>query len=183
MHPEDIVNALDDCCGRSSKLKQLYHIYPERPASCYNGALDIINDARFALPALEISERWRKTGHGKIYQCVIDEANPWQASSRAHHAVDLILLFGGIDLTFNTAADNVGKRLRESWLAFVHGESPWDSSPIWGFGPLGRCGEVDASEYAARRRTKCFEYLRTLGTEQCRQVSGRLAAGRVSLLN
>lgn len=180
MKPEEIVSILDDS---SSKLKELYHIYPDRLVSCYNGTLDFINDARFAFPAHTISERWRKAAHGEVYQCVIDEANPWQASSRAHHAVDLLLLFGGVDLSFNPAAEKTGSKLRESWITFIHGGSPWASSSIWGFGPLGRCGEVDEDEYKVRRRVHCFEHLGLLGSDKCRQLSGKLAAGRVSLLN
>ena len=183
MSPEEITSIFDDSGEPGSKLKHLYHIYPERPASCYHGALDLINDARFALPAFDISERWRKISPGKIFQCLIDEANPWQASSRAHHAVDLLFLFGGVDLGFNPAADRVGSRLRDTWLTFINGGDPWPSSEVWGFGPLGRCGEVDEAEYRARRRVHCFHHLRSLGTLTCRQISGKLAAGRVSLLN
>jgi carboxylesterase type B len=183
MKAEDIASIIDECCGKSSKLQELYHIYPDRPASCYYGALDLINDARFAFPAFDISEKWRKASPGNVHQCIVDEPNPWQASSRAHHAVDLIFLFGGIDLTFNPAAERAASKLRESWLTFVHGEDPWVSDVRYSFGPFGRCGEVGEAEYRTRRRVQCFEHLRSLGIEKCRQVSGRLAAGRVSLLN
>ncbi|KAH8171318.1 carboxylesterase family protein [Sarocladium implicatum] len=182
MTTADIISVVDDCCTDPSKLKDLYHIHPDRQTSCHYGALDLINDTRFALPALEISERWRKDGRN-VYQCIIDEANPWQASSRAHHAVDLILLFGGIDTSFNAGAERTGRELRKAWLDFVYGESPWRSSAICAFGPRGRCGEIDEEEYGLRRRVHCFEYLRALGAHKCREISGKLAAGRVSLLN
>lgn len=182
MSPDEITRILDETCLDSRKLKELYHVYRDRPASCHYGALDLINDARFALPSYEISEQWRKRA-GKVYQCIIDEANPWQASSRAHHAVDLILLFGGVDISFNAGAERAARRLRESWLSFVSGGSPWESSTVYAFGPHGRCGEIDDEEYALRRRVKCFEYLKSLGAMKCREISGKLAVGRVSLLN
>ncbi|KAH6985176.1 Alpha/Beta hydrolase protein [Ilyonectria destructans] len=183
MSPADIINIIRECCGSSSKLEELYHIHPDRPQSCRHGVLDIINDARFALPALEMTERWRKTDGKKIYQYIVDEANPWQASSRAHHAVDLIFLFGGIDLSFTPGAEAIGRKMREAWLTFIHGGSPWTQTSIQAFGPLGRCEEIDTTEYRVRRRMGCFEYLRTLRATKYREVSGRLGTGRVSLLN
>ncbi|KAH6867160.1 hypothetical protein B0T10DRAFT_502649, partial [Thelonectria olida] len=183
MSPADIINIIRECCGNSSKLEELYHIHPDRPQSCRHGVLDIINDTRFALPALEMAERWRKTDDKKVYQYIVDEANPWQASSRAHHAVDLIFLFGGVDISFNPGAEAIGTKMREAWLTFIHGGSPWAQTSIQAFGPLGRYEEIDTTEYRARRRMGCFEYLRTLGATKQREVSGRLGTGRVSLLN
>ncbi|WAO91202.1 Carboxylic ester hydrolase [Fusarium falciforme] len=179
---EEIVEIIRDCSQDAPKLKELYHIYPERPVSSRLGVLDLINDTRFALPALEISERWRRNNK-RVYQYIVDEANPWQASSRAHHAVDLIFLFGGIDLSFNPGADRVGKEMRQAWMTFMYGGSPWPESSIQAYGPYGNVEELDVQKYKARRRVHCFDYLRTMGTAQCRLLSGRLGAGRVSLLN
>ncbi|KAH7108814.1 Alpha/Beta hydrolase protein [Dactylonectria macrodidyma] len=167
----------------SSKLEELYHIHPDRPQSCRHDALDIINDARFALPALEMAERWRKTDGKKIYQYIVDEANPRQASSRAHHAVDLIFLFGSVDLSFKPGAEAISRKMREAWLTFIHGGSPWAQSSIQAFGPLGRYEEIDTTKYRLRRRMGCFEYLRTLGSTKYREVSGRLGTARINLLN
>lgn len=171
-----------NCSQDAPKLEELYHIYPERPVSSRLGVLDLINDTRFALPALEICERWRKNNM-RVYQYIIDEANPWQASSRAHHAVDLIFLFGGIDLSFNPGADRVGKKMREGWLTFIYGGSPWPESSTKAFGPYGAAEELDMKGYKARRRVHCFEFLQIMGAAQRRMLSGRLGAGRVSLLN
>ncbi|KAI8667590.1 Carboxylic ester hydrolase [Fusarium sp. Ph1] len=182
LKPGEILEIIRACHQGSSKLEELYHIYPERPTASRLGVLDLINDTRFALPALEISNTWRKNNK-RIYQYIIDEANPWQASSRAHHAVDLIFLFGGIDLSFNPGADRVGKEMRQGWLTFMYGGSPWSESSIQAFGPYGAVEELDMARYRARRRVHCFDYLRTMGAAQCRLLSGRLGAGRVSLLN
>ncbi|KAI1399046.1 Alpha/Beta hydrolase protein [Hypoxylon fuscum] len=165
-----------------SELAKLYNIYPGRPSSCKHGVLDFINDARFALPAFEISERWRR-GHGEIFQYIIDEPNPWQASSRAHHAVDLLFLFGGVDLSFNHDATEVATELREAWIDFAHGGKPWPRSNIRAFGPHSRCENLDLEAYARRRRVKCFDFLQKLGAPEYMALSGKLGAGRLSLLN
>ncbi|KAJ3463722.1 hypothetical protein MRS44_008508 [Fusarium solani] len=177
LKPGEILEIIRACHQGSSKLEELYHIYPERPTASRLGVLDLINDTRFALPALEISNTWRKNNK-RVYQYIIDEANPWQASSRAHHAVDLIFLFGGIDLSFNPGADRVGKEMRQGWLTFMYGGSPWSESSIQAFGPYGAVEELDMARYRARRRVHCFDYLRTMGAAQCRLLSGRLGAGR-----
>lgn len=165
-----------------SELTKMYNIYPERPTSCKYGVLDFINDAMFALPAFEISEKWRSM-HKDIFQYIVDEPNPWQSSSRAHHAVDLILLFGGVDISFNRSAMEVATKLRDTWIDFSHGRKPWFSSSVRAFGPHGACEDLDLDRYSRRRRLKCFEFLRKLGRQKYTSLSGRLAAGRISLLN
>ncbi|RSL68964.1 hypothetical protein CEP54_002603 [Fusarium duplospermum] len=142
LRPEEILEIIRGCSQDTSELEALYHIHPERPVSSRLGVLDIINDTRFAFPALEIGERWRKNKK-RIYRYIIDETNPWQASSRAHHAVDLIFLFGGIDISFNPGADRVGREMRQAWLTFMYGGSPWLESSIQAFGPYGAVEELD----------------------------------------
>lgn len=164
------------------ELAKLYNIYPERPTSSKNGVLDFINDARFALPAFEISNRWRSRRQD-VFQYIVDEPNPWQASSRAHHAVDLLFLFGGVDLSFNRNATEVATGLRGAWIDFVHGGKPWPTASIRALGPHGRCEDLNLEGYARRRRVKCFELLQKLGARKYRALSGSLGAGRLSLLN
>ncbi|KAK7419282.1 hypothetical protein QQX98_003434 [Neonectria punicea] len=183
MHPEEINSIICECSGNSDEIKKLYHIDPERPTSSMNGVLDFINDTKFALPAFEICERWRNSDKKNIYHSIIDEANPWQASSRAHHAVDLILLFGGIDLSFNPGAEKVGANMRKAWIEFVHGGGPWPESCVKAFGPHGKFEELDQEGYMLRRRVRCFKYLQSVGLPQYRALSNKLCAGRMSLLN
>ncbi|KAJ9134335.1 Carboxylic ester hydrolase [Pleurostoma richardsiae] len=183
MATEQIISTIRNGKDEPTEIEKLYHIYPGRPTSSRNGVLDFMNDTRFALPALEICERWRQAGRQDIFQYIVDEPNPWQVSSRAHHAVDLILLFGGIDLSFNPGAAKVGSKMRETWAEFVRGGRPWESSMVQAFGPHGRCEELTLQEYAGRRRAGHFEHLKELGASQCRALSGSLGMGRLSLLN
>ena len=106
-----------------------------------------------------------------------------QASSRAHHAVDLVLLFGGLDLSFNPAAEKVGKEMRKRWISFVNGEAPWSSEKSFAFGPFGEYNEINANEFAARRRVKHLDLLEKMDIANINAVFGALAAGRISLLN
>ena len=163
-------------------LKKLYNIDRSRPTSSKLGALDFLNDARFALPVDSIARRWR-FGEKQVYQYVMDQANPWQASSRAHHAVDLILLFGGIDFSFNTAAVEAGNKFRQSWILFANGDRPWSTNQPYAFGPHGKCGVLEEAEYSDRRRTRCYAYLRQMSALKFNPIFGRLAAGRISLHN
>jgi len=175
----DCFAAADEC---APTLNSLYHINRRRPTQCKTGALDLINDIRFALPVDVIAERWADTKK-PVYRYVFDQPNPWQSSSRAHHANDLTLLFGGVDFSHNANAMEIGRQFRESLIAFVHGSSPWPNGEIYAFGPLGRHGVLSRDEFSLRRRTACLEYFREIGPAKMNAVFGRLAAGRISLLN
>jgi carboxylesterase type B len=166
----------------SDELRRMYGVSPSRPTASKLGALDFINDVRFALPVEEIVTARRKAGK-KSYQYVFDEVNPWQSSSRAHHAVDLIFLFGGYDLSLNPGAAAVAKAMQERWIAFIGGESPWDAEKRFAFGPHGRSAEITDEEFAARRRVRHFGLLRDIGPVRLGAIFGKLAAGRISLLN
>ncbi|OBT71606.1 hypothetical protein VF21_09529 [Pseudogymnoascus sp. 05NY08] len=166
----------------SDELRRLYGVSPSRPTASKLGALDFINDARFALPVEEIAAARRKAGK-TTYQYVFDQVNPWQSSSRAHHAVDLIFLFGSYDLSGNPAAAAVAKAMQERWIAFVSGEGPWDAEKRFAFGPHGKSAEITDEEFAARRRVGHFGVLREIGMSRLGEIFGKLAAGRISLLN
>ena len=182
MTADQIVDCFDAAGACASRLKKFYHINRSRPTQCKNGALDLINDARFALPAYDIAQRYSETNK-PVYQFVFDQANPWQSSSRAHHANDLIHLFGGIDLAHNNGSEDVGHKMRQSWITFANGASPWASGKIYTFGPFGECRALSTDEYSRRRRVACCEYLREIGLAKVNAVFGLLAAGRISLLN
>lgn len=166
----------------NEKLKNLYGVSPSRPTASRLAALDFINDLRFALPIEEISASRRSAGKA-TYQYVFDQVNPWQSSSRAHHGVDLISLFGGYDLTFNPAAAAVAKSMQERWITFVNGNSPWNGDNRFAFGPHGKSGEIIDEEFAARRRVAHFGLLREMDPVKLGGIFGALAAGRISLLN
>ncbi|KAJ5256843.1 Carboxylesterase type B [Penicillium angulare] len=164
------------------RLRKLYHVVADRPTAAKLGALDIVNDARFTLPVEIVSQKLRAAGK-PVYNYVVDQANPWQSSSRAHHAVDLLLLFGGVDLEFNPAANKVSQEMRQRWIAFVSGDPPWAGDRRFGYGPLGECTEISEEQFSTRRRSKHCELLRDAGMEVYMPILASLTAGRISLLN
>lgn len=178
----EIVQCFESAGDDASRLKQAYNIVENRPTACKLGALDFINDTRFALPVLEIRDLYSQAGRS-AYTYVFDQASPWQQSSRAHHAVDLIMLFGDLDFTHNPGAFSVRDKMREKWIKFCHGEDPWPSQDIYAFGPYGRCNEISQDEHEGRRRLQACHLLREVGSETYDLIFARLAAGRLSLLN
>ncbi|OCL05108.1 alpha/beta-hydrolase [Glonium stellatum] len=166
----------------SSQLSNIYCISPNRPTPSKIGALDFMADVRFGLAVRKIVALWKSVGK-PAYRYIVDQANPWQASSRAHHAVDLVLLFGGLDLSFNPGAEKVGREMRMRWISFVNGEAPWSKEQCFAFGPFGECKEIDVDQFAARRRVKHLDLLEKMDGANINACFGALAAGRISLLN
>lgn len=184
MSPEDIKACFDQNLAPTiaKLICVLYGIICSRPTSCRNGALDFINDVKFALPVETIASCWRERG-APVYQYLIDEPNPWQSSSRAHHAVDLIFLFGGYDLPPGSGAELIGRKMRQKWISFINGEAPWDSKLKYAFGPFGKSGELDQTEFSRRRRSRHWEALQQISNADLNRVVKALAAGRLSLYN
>ncbi|CVL07000.1 hypothetical protein FPRO04_12101 [Fusarium proliferatum] len=182
--PEDIAKAFDASEQYGDELRKLYHIYPDRPSSCKTGALDFINDYKYLLP-VQLLERSFKDANKPAFRCLIDEANPWQPSSGAHHAVDLVLLFGGFDLSFAPSAERVGQALREAWIKFICGGEPWSGAmdKYYGFGPHGSLKTLEDWEVQSRRRIGLAEKLSEMESSLLDKTSRGLAAGKVSLLN
>ena len=118
-----------------------------------------------------------------VYKYVIDQPNPWQSSSRSHHAVDLLFLFGGVDLSFNPGAEGVGQEMRRRWVRFVNGDAPWTEQKRLAYGPLGECREIDEVQLAGRRRTGHINALREAGMGVYMPIVAALTAGKISLLN
>ena len=177
-----IIACFDSAGDSSLEFKRLYNIAADIPTACKLGALDLINDTRFALPVTNIRDTYRKAGK-PIYTYVFHEVNPWQASHRAHHAVDLLMLFGDLDFSHNIGAAAVRQDLRNKWLDFCNGQPPWSIEQTYAFGPHDRCGEIAASELEGRRRVRACALLEEMGPAQYNAVFGKLAAGRISLLN
>ncbi|KAK2729417.1 cytochrome p450 [Colletotrichum kahawae] len=182
MGVSDIVSAFDIAGEHRDKLKQAYNIYPNRPSSCKLGALDFINDYKFLLPIQEMVQSCKRA-ETPVYRSLIDEANPWQPSNGAHHAIDLILLFGGFDSTISPAAKRTGEEMRRSWIRFIHSQEPWSPISTAVFGPFGMFQELDDTEVRSRRRIDQAKYLQSVGSQALDKVFLALAAGRISLLN
>nr|RBQ95912.1 hypothetical protein FVER53263_08454 [Fusarium verticillioides] len=182
--PSDIAKAFDASEQYGDELKKLYHIYPDRPSSCKTGALDFINDYKYLLP-VQLLEKSFKDANKPVFRCLIDEVNPWQPSSGAHHAVDLVLLFGGFDLSFAPSSERVGQAMREAWIKFIAGEEPWPEAAerYHGFGPHGTLKTLEDWEVQSRRRIGLAEKLSEMESSLLDKTSRGLAAGKVSLLN
>ncbi|KAH8819079.1 catalytic protein [Xylogone sp. PMI_703] len=182
LSPEQICKTFDKL-ENGAEMKEAYGIVFQRSTSCKLGALDFINDYCFAIPSNNIAETWRKTGR-KVYQYVFDQPNPWQASSRAHHGIDVALIFGGYDFSdINPAADAVGAEMRKRWISFVNGEQPWNAAKRMAFGPVGLCQEISDEEYRHRRRVSHFELQNRSSPRELTSVFAGLAMGRLSLDN
>ncbi|KAJ5647856.1 Carboxylesterasetype B [Penicillium lividum] len=179
---ETIAAAFDQNQEWGTKLRKIYQVVADRPTAAKLGALDIVNDARYTLPVEVVSEKLR-AAKKRVYNYVVDQPNPWQPSSRAHHAVDLLLLFEGIDLAFNPSAQTVGREMRQRWIDFVYGQAPWSDEKRFAYGPLGECKEINDAQFAARRRTEHCQVLRQAGGGVYMPILGALTAGRISLLN
>ncbi|KAF4967731.1 hypothetical protein FSARC_4792 [Fusarium sarcochroum] len=180
----DIMKAFNTAGEHSDELKRAYHIYTDRPSSCQTGALDFINDYKFVLPINHLEKLW-KDSQKPVFRYLVDEANPWQPSSGAHHAVDLILLFGGFDLRFSRGAELSGQAMREAWIKFVNLEQPWTqgSDSCFSFGPHGTVKVLNDWELQARRRVVQTEMLNRMDSTLLDKVFVGLAAGKVSLMN
>lgn len=182
MSADKIVECFDKAGASSAELKELYHINGARATQCKHGALDFINDMRFAAPVQTLAEIYRKSGK-KVYTYLFDQANPWQPSSRAHHAVDLLYLFGGFDMSKNPSAEALGLEMRRRFILYVNGKAPWSADKAFAYGPIGECKEVGQEAVAARRRIRQIERLRGMQVSDLNAAFGSLAAGRISLHN
>lgn len=179
---ETIAAAFEQDKTWGTTLRKMYQVVPDRPTACKLGALDLVNDARYTLPVEVISDKLNAAGK-RVYKYVVDQPNPWQASSRAHHAVDLLFLFGGVDLSFNPAANAVGQEMRSRWIQFVAGRSPWSIEKRFAYGPVGECKEISGTQFAARRRVEHLKVLKEAGIGVYLPIIFALTAGKISLLN
>lgn len=154
----------------------------DRPTAAKLGALDLANDARYTLPVEIVSKKLQRAGKA-VYRYIIDQPNPFQPSSRAHHAVDLLFLFGGVDFTSNPGAVAVSKEMRHRWISFVAGQEPWATSLRFAYGPFGESKEINEAQFALRRRTSHCQALQDVGIAVYLPILATLTAGRISLLN
>ncbi|CAI7634241.1 unnamed protein product [Penicillium glandicola] len=182
LHGETIAAAFNNDKQWGTQLRKMYQVVGDRPTAAKLGALDLVNDVRYTLPVEVISDKLC-AANKRVFRYVIDQPNPWQPSSRAHHAVDLLFLFDGVDLSFNTTASAVGEEMRQRWIQFVNGNGPWSADLRFAFGPSGECKEIDESQFAARRRVEHCKVLKEAGTSAYMPIVFALTAGRISLLN
>ncbi|OBR15135.1 carboxylesterase [Colletotrichum higginsianum IMI 349063] len=188
METPAIVDAFSNAGHLQEALKRHYNIHPDRPSSCKIGALDFINDYKFLLPAEEIARLSRATGR-PTYRYLVDEPNPWQPSNGAHHAVDLLFLFGGFGLSCSSSssffpnAHKTGEHMRRALVAFLHSQEPWNPGRHAAFGPYGMFQELDSVGVGCRRRMAAIEFLQGVSSQVLDKVFFALAVGRISLSN
>lgn len=156
---------------------------PKDEFKCLNLNVSTPNDISLPIEDMLAAARKEQGEDVQWYRYLFDEPNPWQASSRAHHAVDLIMLFGGMDLAHFPHAEAVGQMYRRKWIEFVAGEEPWSRRERYAFGPFGKCGTVDDDEFSARRRTRALKMLREMTWAKYNPICVNVAAGKVSLID
>ena len=68
--------------------------------------------------------------------------------------------------------------MQARWLAFAHGEAPWDEEKVYVFGPEGETGERSMSIFEGRRRARVWkEVFEPLGMQLVQKVGAELANG------
>lgn len=149
-------------------------------AACRIGALYFINDARFAFGAQQIARNTNKAG-GKAYQYYFDEVNPFAnpAEAKAHHAVDLLWVFGGYDDDLNEEMRGFGKVVRTKWVDFINGDEPWDPEEIYLYGPDGKHSRISrevalVGEANGLRRQRQFAVLADISHEVTHDIWRKL---------
>ncbi|PNS18999.1 hypothetical protein CAC42_6094 [Sphaceloma murrayae] len=179
---EEIDAAFSKGGASAEKLKKLYHINKERASSCKHGALDFINDVLWAMPTWTLAKQFRDEGK-MVYTYLFDQPNPWQASARAHHAVDLVYLFEGFDISSNPAGQALAKDMRQRYINWVNDSKPWAADKTCVFGPHGKVTEAGQDEVRSRRRMREIDELRSMPFAEALGVLPGLIAGRISLHN
>lgn len=167
----------------SQALLRAYHISPTHLPASRAGALDFLTDVRFAWPNRTLANIRGLDGR-KTFRYVFDQPSPFQASSRAHHGVDLLYLFGAYSDVFLTDGQRtLGDVVRAKWIAFANNEEPWDESSCFAFGPFGLSSEIDQSSLGERRRIKAWDVLEKTEPNELVRIFTSLASGRISLFN
>ncbi|KAJ4326964.1 hypothetical protein N0V84_002577 [Fusarium piperis] len=182
LSPEYICDAFNSAGEAAPALKKQYGIVAGRPVSCKLGALDLLNDARFSLPINMFVDRCEQAKR-PCFRFLVDQPNPWQSSSRAHHGVDLVYLFNRYDLSHNHPAQEIARSMQEKWIEFIRGKDPWKPGEAFAFGPFGESGLLSPRGLDARRRQQHVAALDGLGSQKVNAIVAKLAAGRASLLN
>lgn len=91
------------------------------------------------------------------------------------------MLFGKLDLKAD--AVTVRQEVQDKWQSFCNGRAPWSENGTYAFGPYGRCNLISPEEYERRRRVRPCAFLEQIGPGQYNPICGKLATGRISLLN
>jgi hypothetical protein len=202
-----VVRRLKAVCGSISKASAILRAYDissyTPPEELVERVLELINDARIAWPTQEVTEGAQKERDGGgVWRYVFDQEGPTR--SIPHHAVDLIYLFDNIPMpvsqslvmtsddadlfddegqwTLPTVDEFSYSRVRDAvqdrWIAFSHGEAPWNDNKVFVFGPEGETGERSSCIFEGRRRKQIWkEALEPLGMQLVQKVGVELSNG------
>ena len=84
----------------------------------------------------------------------------------------------GVPVVDDYAYARVRDAMQARWVAFAHGEAPWDEEKVYVFGPEGETGERSMSIFEGRRRARVWkEVLEPLGMQLVQKVGTELANG------
>ncbi|EGO03463.1 hypothetical protein SERLA73DRAFT_101623 [Serpula lacrymans var. lacrymans S7.3] len=114
------------------------------------------------------SGRWTRTLNDLECMNVDDFENSrgWQGSEWTTPVVD------------EWSYAHVRDTMQERWIAFAHGEAPWDEDKVFVFGPEGESGERSACIFEGRRRCRLWkEALEPLGIQLVQKVGQELSNG------
>jgi carboxylesterase type B len=88
-----------------------------------------LNDFLFASPSNRAAHALTKAGT-KVYTYCFDRTNtfPSPLNGLAHHALDLIYVFGNFEHAFGEKKDvELSHAIMKKWIDFANGKEPWDS--------------------------------------------------------
>ncbi|CCX05424.1 Alpha/Beta hydrolase protein [Pyronema domesticum] len=140
------------------------------------GILRFAGDAKFNYFTEMYARDFAKSSGGKAYRYIFDAANPFVPEAGAHHAVDLLYLFGGIPLPVEQ--EEVGAEMRSRWVKFVNGSAPFDSEKVLVFTSV-KAEVMDKAEISKRRNVEQWKVLEELGWEKVAPVVGDVVRGRI----
>jgi carboxylesterase type B len=200
--PSSVVRRLKAVCASLSRATALLRAYDisayTPPEELVENVLALINDARVAWPTQAVVEGARSEKAG-VWRYAFDQEGP--ARGIPHHATDLIYLFDNIPVPMPTSQpfetgsfdendewtmpvvddysyERVRDVIQERWIAFAHGEAPWNENKVFVFGPEGEVGERSSCIFEGRRRTQIWkEALEPLGMQLVQKIGTELSNG------
>ncbi|KAL7268866.1 hypothetical protein RUND412_008499 [Rhizina undulata] len=159
--PSIVTTALSPLGAIGKEIENTYNLYPSNSdADLRQGILNFLTDGMFTGPTYFTAQKWRKGGK-KVYQYIFDQVNPWDPMRGAHHAVDLVYLFGNYPLEGNSAG--IARQFGDDAISYVTGGEPWSTDDIKAYGPEGKVGVLEKGQHEERRRLKSFEVFEKFG--------------------
>ncbi|KAF8428103.1 Alpha/Beta hydrolase protein [Tirmania nivea] len=167
--PTALVSAFKTLGTTGEKIIKAYDISGH---NVHAGALRFISDGFFIFPTERTVDHWRLNRGKHVHRYLMDQRNPWKPEAHgAHHAIDLLYLFGILSFAYNNEGGvKVGRAFQNDILKFVTAEKEeldqelgWDEKNIRAYGgPDGFVGVISSEQLGERRRV---DLMRTVLTE------------------